>query len=62
MFIVKTVLTLSHGQAEVECGFSRHDKLLVENMQKQSLMVQIVIKAYMLSKGYLSRNIPITRD
>ena len=34
MLIVKMVLTLAHGQADVERGFSLNDKLLVENMQE----------------------------
>ena len=40
MHIVKMVLTLSHGQADVECGFSFNNKLLVENMREQSLIAQ----------------------
>ena len=33
MLTVKMVLTLSHGQTDVERGFSLNDKLLVENME-----------------------------
>ena len=56
MHIVKMVLTLSHGQADVECGFSFNNKLLVENMQEQILIAQRVIKDHMLSNGYLACN------
>lgn len=49
MLTVKMVLTSSHGQADVEWGFSLNVKLLVENMEEQSLIAQRVIKARMLS-------------
>ena len=60
--IVQLMSTLSIGQADVECGFSLKDKLLVENMQEQSLIAQRVIKAHLLSNGYLPHNVPFTRD
>ena len=56
------VLTLSHGQADVERGFSLNDKLLVENMQEQSLISQRIVKDHMLSSSYKPHNIPISRD
>ena len=62
MLIVKMVLTLSHGQADVECGVSLNDKLLVENMQEQSLISQRKVKDHMLSSGYKPHNIPTSRD
>ena len=62
MLIVKMVLTLSHGQADVERGFSVNDKLLVENMQEQSLISQRIVKHHMLYSGYKPHNIPISRD
>ena len=61
MLIVKMVLTLSHGQADVERGFILNDKLLVENMQEQSLISQRIAKDHM-SSGYKPHNIPISRD
>ena len=62
MLIVKMLLTLSHEQADVERGFSLNDKLLVENMQEQSLISQRIVKDHMLSSGYKPHNIPISRD
>ena len=62
MLIVKMVLTLSHGQADVEHGFSLNDKLLIENMQEQSLILQRIVKDHMLSSSYNPHNIPISRD
>ena len=56
------MLILSHGKADVEHGFNLNDKLLVESMQEQSLIAQRVINARMLSNGYLTHNVPITKD
>ena len=55
------VLILSHGKADVEYGFNLNNKL-VESMQEQSLIAQRVINARMLSNGYLTHNVPITKD
>lgn len=56
------MLILSHGKADVEYGFNLNNKLLVESMQEQSLIAQKVINARMLSNGYLTHNVPITKD
>lgn len=56
------MLILSHGKADVEYGFNLNNKLLVESMQEQSLIAQRVINARMLSNGYLTHNVPITKD
>ena len=55
------MLILSHGKADVEYGFNLNNKL-VESMQEQSLIAQRVINARMLSNGYLTHNVPITKD
>ena len=62
MLIVKMVLTSSHGQADVERGFSLNNKLLAEYMQGQILIVQRLVKVHILCNGYLSHNVPITRE
>ena len=56
------VLTSSHGQADVERGFSLNNKLLAEYMQGQILIVQRLVKVHILCNGYLSHNFPITRE
>ena len=56
------VLTSSHGQADVERGFSLNNKLLAEYMQGQILIVQRLVKVHILCNGYLSHNVPITRE
>ena len=38
--VVRLVLTMSHGNASVESGFSINSDLLVENLCEQSLMAQ----------------------
>ena len=56
------VLTLFHGQKDVQHGFSLSDKHLVENMQEPSLIAQCLIKDHMLFNGYQSHNVPITGE
>jgi hypothetical protein len=38
--VVKSVLILSHGQAQVESGFSVNSDLLVENLTEESVVAQ----------------------
>ena len=42
--IFKIVFSLSHGQADVERGFSVNKELLVENLQQTSLIIQRLIR------------------
>ena len=37
---MKTVLTLSHGQVEVECGFSLNKEVTVENLLEWNLVAR----------------------
>ena len=50
-FLLKVVLTLSHGQAAVERSFSLGNALLNYNMSEDSLKTKNVIKDHMLSNG-----------
>ena len=45
--VLKIVLTLSHGQASVECGFSVKKSLLVENVSAKSLISQSIVYDHM---------------
>lgn len=45
--VCKLVLTLSHGQAAVERGFSINKEVLVENMEKSSLISQRLVIDYL---------------
>jgi len=48
--VVRMVLTLSHGQASVESGFSINKELLIENMEEETIVAQrIVFDAVRLS-------------
>ena len=38
--ILKIVLTLSHGQVEVECGFSLNKEVTVENLLEWNLVAR----------------------
>ena len=48
--VIKLVLTLSHGQASVERGFSINQNLVVENLKESSLIVQRIIYDHMKSE------------
>ena len=45
--VLKIVLTLSHGQASVERGFSVNKSLLVENLSAKSLISQRIVYDHM---------------
>ena len=45
--ILKNVLTLSHGQASIEHGFSVNKSLLVENLSGKSLISQRIVYHHM---------------
>ena len=50
-FILKIVLTLSHGQAAVERGFSVNKALLDVNMQENSLIAHKLVRDHMSSNN-----------
>ena len=50
-FLLKIVLTLSHGQAAVERSFSLDNALLNYNMSEDSIKAKKVIRDNMLSNG-----------
>ena len=41
--ILKIVLTLSHGQVEVECGFSLNKEVTVENLLEWNLVARRIL-------------------
>ena len=49
--VVKLLLTLSHGQATVERGFSSNKEVMVENLAQHSLVAQRVICDHVRSVG-----------
>ena len=59
--IVKTLLIVSHGQAQVERGFSINSELLVENLNNESLIAQRIVTDHMRQKGLQSYQLNITQ-
>uniref|UniRef100_A0A915JTU7 Uncharacterized protein n=1 Tax=Romanomermis culicivorax TaxID=13658 RepID=A0A915JTU7_ROMCU len=59
--VLKIVLSLSHGNASVESGFSINDDLLVENLQEASLINQRMVYDSIKHHGGPS-NIDITKE
>ena len=56
---VKIFLTLSHGQASVERGFSVNGTVLEQNLNKKSITARHLVKDHMLSNNLLPQNIGI---
>ena len=48
-FVIKTILTLSHGQAAVERSFSINKSVVDVNMKEESIVARKTIKDHMLS-------------
>ena len=61
-FLLKIVLTLSHGQAAVERSFSLGNALLNYNMSEDSIKAKKVIKDHMLSNGLEPHTIHISNQ
>lgn len=57
--ILKIVLTLSHGQAAVERGFSVNKSLLVENLSTSSLISQRIVHDHLTSNNLSSEDFEI---
>ena len=60
--IFKIVFTLSHGQADVDWGFSVNKELLVENLQQTSLISQRLICDYVSNFSKPIPEIPLTNE
>ena len=48
-YVVKIILTLSHGQASVERGFSINKSLVKVNMKEETIVAKKIIRDYMLA-------------
>ena len=60
-FVVKILLTLSHGQAAVERGFSVKNNITQTNMYTKTIISKRLIKDYMLANGLQPHTIKITK-
>ena len=61
-FLVKTVLTLSHGQASVECSFSLNKSVLNHKISEDSIVAKKGIRDYMLSNGLEPQSIVVSNE
>ena len=57
--VFKIVLILSHGQAQVERGFSVNDELLDVNMLAKTLIAQRIVHDHMCSEGIKAHELNI---
>ena len=61
-YVVKIVLTMFHGQADVEHGFSVNRNLIVENVSDKSQTAQRFVKHHMKCKEYKPYNMPMPKE
>ena len=59
--MVKILLTLSHGQAAVERGFSVKNNITQTNMYTKTIISKRLIKDYMLANGLQPHTIKVTK-
>ena len=52
--ILKTILTLSHGNASVELGFSINKDLVDFNMSQESIIAQLLVKDHIIANNLLT--------
>ena len=60
--VVKFVLTLSHGQAAVERGFSISEKTLFENLGNDNLIAKHIVIDHMLTHDLKAYDLPSVRS
>ena len=58
-FIIKVILTVSHGQAAIERGFSLNKTILDVNMKKESIVARKIIRDHMLTNSIQPHTIDI---
>ena len=59
-FLVKTILTLSHGQASAERGFTVNNTVINVNMSEDSIVAKKIIKDHMISNNLTYESLQIT--
>lgn len=59
--VIKLCLSLSHGQATVERGFSLNTNLIVENLQEESIVAQRIVHDNISFNGGVLE-IPLTKE
>ena len=58
-FIIKVILTISHGQAAIERRFSLNKTILDVNMKKESIVARKIIRDHMLNNSIQPHTIDI---
>ena len=61
-FLIKIVLTLSHGQAAVERSFSVNNSVLNLNMKEDSIVAKKIVKDHMIFNSLKPYTIAITNQ
>ena len=56
------IFTFSHGQGQIECGFSINKSLLVENMQEKSVCAQQLVSDFVKSSNKEVHEIEIENE
>ena len=59
--IIKIIVTLPHGNSEVERGFSINENALVDNMQMETIIAQRKVNDYMRKNNFQPHNMPISK-
>ena len=60
-FVIKLLLTLNHGQASVERGFSNNKSILKTNMSSQTIISKRLIKDHILANRLKTNTIEISK-
>ena len=60
--MLRLLLTLSHGQAKIERGFSHNSVLLKTNMSPETAIAKRLNKDHMLSNNLKPHNIDILKS
>ena len=60
-FVIKLLLTLSHGRASVERGFSNNKSILKTSMSAETVISKRLIKDHMLEHGLKPHAIDISK-
>ena len=59
-YVVKIILTLSHGQASVKRGFSINKSLVKVNMKEEAIVAKTIIRDYMLANSLKPHTVEIS--
>ena len=60
-FVIRLILTLSHGQASVERGFSINNAILEINMLPETVASKWIVRDHMIAKGLQPHTIKIDK-